>query len=91
MLLVEPFFESFVDKPIADARKSAAGIVALSAPSRADVDAVVEKALAHGARRYSEPRDDGFMYQWGFEDLDGHVWEHFWMDPKALEGPRDGA
>jgi hypothetical protein len=65
--------------------------VALSAPSRADVDAVVEKALAHGARRYSEPRDDGFMYQWGFEDLDGHVWEHFWMDPKALEGPRDGA
>jgi predicted lactoylglutathione lyase len=24
------------------------------------------------------------MYQHGFQDLDGHVWEFFWMDESAL-------
>jgi hypothetical protein len=28
----------------------------------------------------------GFMYQQGFEDLDGNVWEGFWMDPAAVQG-----
>ncbi|MGH7286531.1 MAG: YciI family protein [Myxococcota bacterium] len=42
-------------------------------------------AFGAGARRYKEPKDHGFMYEWGFEDLDGHIWEHMWMDPKALE------
>jgi predicted lactoylglutathione lyase len=25
------------------------------------------------------------MYGRSFQDLDGHVWEVIWMDPKALE------
>lgn len=24
--------------------------------------------------------DHGFMYGRDFEDLDGHIWEAFWMD-----------
>ncbi len=47
---------------------------------------IVETALAAGARRYAEPKDHGFMYQWGFEDLDGHIWEYFWMDPASIQG-----
>lgn len=85
MLLVEKYFASFLDKPVADARQSSEAIVALSLDSRAEVDRLVETALAAGARRYAEPKDHGFMYQWGFEDLDGHVWEYFWMDPAAAE------
>jgi predicted lactoylglutathione lyase len=54
--------------------------------SRAAVDRVVEGALAAGARRYSEPKDHGFMYQWGFEDLDGPFWGYLWMDPAAAQG-----
>ena len=28
------------------------------------------------------------MYQRGFHDLDGHLWEALWMDPVAVEkGP----
>jgi predicted lactoylglutathione lyase len=80
MLLVEKFFAGFLDKPVADARHGSEAIVALTCGSRAEVDAIVKAALAAGARRYTEPKDHGFMYQWGFEDLDGHVWEHFWMD-----------
>lgn len=86
MLLVEPFFQSFTPKPVADATRSTEVLVALSLGSRAAVDRIVEDALAAGAKRYCEPRDHGFMYQWGFEDLDGHIWEYLWMDPAHLEG-----
>lgn len=86
MLLVEPFFESFIPgKPAADARKASEVLVALPHKSKADVDKLVNDALSAGARRYREPQDHGFMYSWGFEDFDGHIWEHFWMDPKAAQ------
>lgn len=85
MLLIEPFFASFIDRPISDARAVTEVLVALTCESRAQVDEVCNAAFAAGARRYGEPRDHGFMYQWGFEDLDGHKWEYFWMDPSAQQ------
>jgi len=83
MLLVEPFFATFVKKPISDARKSTEVLVCLSCDSREEVDALVKKALAAGGTAPNAPQDHGFMYGHGFEDLDGHVWELVWMDPKA--------
>lgn len=80
MLLVEKFFQTFTPKPIADAKSVTEVLVALSADSREAVDRLVEAALAAGGRRYKEPEDMGFMYGWGYEDLDGHLWEVFWMD-----------
>lgn len=91
MLLVEKYFRTFTPKAIADAKRTTEVLVALSAPSREDVDRVVKAALAAGGTRYSEPKDHGFMYQWGFEDLDGHIWEHFWMDPAAVPGGSQGS
>lgn len=85
MLLVEPFFKTFTPKPISDAKSRTEVLVALSTDSREQVKKIVETALAAGAKSYREPDDKGFMYQWGFEDLDGHIWEHFWMDPTALD------
>jgi predicted lactoylglutathione lyase len=29
--------------------------------------------------------DHGFMVSWGFEDLDGHMWDLFWMNPEHVE------
>ena len=84
MLLVEPFFQTFTKKPIADARKSTEVLVCLSCDSRAEVDALVKKALAGGGTPPNAPQDHGFMYGHGFEDLDGHVWELAWMDPNAV-------
>lgn len=86
MLLVEKRFHDFTPKPIADAKHTTEAIVALSAPSREAVNDMVNAALAAGARRLDEPEDLGSMYSWGFEDLDGHLWEYFWMDPAALDG-----
>lgn len=85
VLPVEPFFQTFVDKPIIDARRGTEALIALSCESREAVIKLVETALAAGARRYAEPKDHGFMYQWGFEDLDGHIWEHLWMDPATIQ------
>ena len=75
MLLVEPFFQTFTKKPIADARKSTEVLVCLSCESRAEVDELVKKALAAGGAAPNAPQDHGFMYGHGFEDPDGHVWE----------------
>ena len=83
MLLVKPFFQGFVQKPISDAHQSTQVILALSVDSRAEVDEVMRKAVAAGATRSPEPKDYGFMVQDGFADLDGHQWEVFWMDESA--------
>lgn len=83
MLLVEPFFKTFIKKPIADASKTTEVIVCLSCDSRAEVDALVKKAVAAGGKTPNAPQDHGFMYGHGFEDLDGHIWELVWMDPTA--------
>ena len=84
MLLVEPFFQTFTKKPVADARRSTEVLVCLSCESRSEVDALVKKALAAGGTAPNAPQDHGFMYGHGFEDPDGHVWELAWMDPAAV-------
>lgn len=83
MLLTEAYFQGFTRKPVSD-RSAAAAIFALSCEGREAVDARMDKALAAGAREHGEARDYGFMYQRGFEDLDGHLWEVFHMDMAAM-------
>jgi uncharacterized protein len=85
MLLVEPFFKTFIDKEIADAVTHTETIVSLSAESRAEVDDVFARAVAAGARPVKDPQDEGFMYSRTFQDLDGHLWDLVWMDPSAIE------
>lgn len=83
MLLTEPFFATFIDKPIVQAKEAAEVLVCLSCDSREEVDDLVAKALAAGGRAPRAPQDHGFMYAHGFEDLDGHIWELVWMAPQA--------
>ncbi len=84
MLLVEEFFQTFTKKELTDATRSIEVIVALSADSRAQVDEIVNKALAAGATPSNDPVDHGFMYSWSFQDLDGHLWEFLHMDQGAV-------
>ena len=84
MLLTHDKFKIFTPKVICDATKSTEVLVALSAESRANVDDMVRKAVAAGGTTYSAPQDHGFMYGHGFQDLDGHLWEVFYMDPSAI-------
>lgn len=85
MLLVEKFFKTFTSKRIADAGSTEV-MVALTTDSREDVDRMVDIALAAGAKPSREPDDQTSMYVRSFEDLDGHIWEYFWMDPAQSQG-----
>lgn len=85
MLLNHEKFAGFSPKPIADTSQSLEVLTTLSRDSREAVDAIVKAALAAGGSTYNEPKDYGFMYGHGFQDLDGHVWEVMWMDPTAVQ------
>lgn len=61
-------------------------LLALGVESREAVDALVAKAVAGGAATPMPVNDMGFMYQHGFEDLDGHQWEVFYMDESQFPG-----
>ena len=75
MLMTEPFFSSFHSRQITNTQEAVEMWVCLSCDSRAEVDDLVAKAVAHGASATGEPEDHGFMYGHGFTDLDGHAWQ----------------
>jgi uncharacterized protein len=87
MLLVEDYFKTFTKKTIVNARTNTEVLLCLSCESREHVDAMVRKAVAAGGTTSSEAKDLGFMYQHGYDDLDGHTWELMHMaDPAANAG-----
>lgn len=83
MLLIESFFKTFTKKELCDAKKSTEVLVCLSCDSRAHVDELVAQASAAGGTIPRDPQDHGFMYAHAFEDLDGHIWELVYMEPRA--------
>jgi predicted lactoylglutathione lyase len=85
MLLTEAKFKEFTPKAICDATKSTEVLVCLSCENRDAVNDLVRKAVAAGGTTYAESKDYGFMYQHGFQDPDGHIWELIYMDPKAVQ------
>nr|WP_229753644.1 VOC family protein [Paenibacillus segetis] len=85
MLLVESYFKNFTNKEIVDATKSTEVLVSLLADSKEQVNEIVNKALTAGGSPSSDPKDLGFMYQWGFQDPDGHIWELSYMDPSYVQ------
>jgi predicted lactoylglutathione lyase len=86
MLITPEKFKEFSRRPVGDSHKETNALFAISVNSRAEVDALVEKALATGGSPAADPQDHGFMYVRSFYDLDGHHWEVLWMDPSAING-----
>jgi predicted lactoylglutathione lyase/uncharacterized protein YndB with AHSA1/START domain len=84
MLLTTPFFQSFIPGKICEPTHHEA-ILCLSCDSRTRVSELVAKAVAAGGTSYNEPKDHGFMFQHGFRDPDGHIWELFYMDPDFVK------
>lgn len=78
MLMTEDFFKSLINKPVVQAKDGNEVIICLSCESREEVDSLIAKALAAGGSTPHPPEDHGFMYDQGFEDLDGHLWNLVW-------------
>lgn len=85
MLLTKKRFQDFTTKEIADTSATTEALIAFSAESREEVDAIADKALASGGETATEPVDYGFMYYRTFLDPDGHHWEVMWMDPAHVQ------
>src|SRR5687767_5320512 len=84
MLLVEPYFKTFTDKEVSDAKSATEVILALPCDTREEVDEMVGRAISAGGRTIREPQDYGWMYQHGFEDINGHLWEVLYMDETTM-------
>lgn len=86
MLLTHTFTEKFlpVGKKVADAHTTCGVLNALQFLTKEAVDAFYEKALSAWGKATIPTQDHGFMYGRDFEDLDGHIWEAFRMDPNGM-------
>ena len=60
-------------------------LLALSFESKDAVDTIYDKAIAAGATECRPTEDHGFMYGRSFNDLDGHIWEVFWMGTSSVD------
>ncbi len=85
MLIIPSRFKDFTKKEIVDAKKSTEVLLALSFESKDKVNEMAEKALAAGATIARDPEDHGFMFARAIQDLDGHIWEFFWMDSATVQ------
>ncbi len=87
MLLTHAKWATFTSKPIVDAHRDSEVMLALSSESRAEVDKLTEAAGAAGGKADVNPKQDlGFMYGRSFADVDGHIWETFYMDMSQMPG-----
>ena len=71
-------FVQLVERPIADQATSEM-VLSFECASPEMVSELAQKAFELGARKISEREENEFMVSWGFEDLDGHLWDLFWF------------
>lgn len=75
-------FKTFTKKDLVKPKEQTEAILSLELENREEVDLFIEKAISIGAHESNEILDLGWMYCRQFEDLDGHLWEAFYMNEK---------
>ena len=91
MLLTHEKFRQFTPRPIADANAGSEVLICLSADSRENVDATVDRGVLAGGTADPAPKQDyGVMYGRSVADPDGHIWEIMWMDPAGADAVAQG-
>lgn len=85
MLFTEETFAGFTQHAVTDTAKSNEILLNISAENPAEVDTMAETVRKAGGKIYAEPGESqGWMYAFGFEDLDGHRWSMLYMDMKKM-------
>ena len=86
MLLTHDKWRTFTSRPIPPTTSNEV-MLAHSCDCRETVDKLNDIASQNGGTADVNPlQDHGFMYGRDLADLDGHVWEMFWMDIEAIPG-----
>lgn len=91
MLLNHDFYKNFPrNREIADSTKTSSVLLAITLDSKEAVQKFADTAKANGGDYYkvtvAEAMPEDVMFGYEVEDLDGHIWEPLWMNPKAFEG-----
>lgn len=86
MLLTHGFMKWFLPqgKVIANSKETCEVLNALQFDSKEEVDGFFDKAIQAWGKATIPAYDHGFMYGKDFEDLDGHIWEAFWIDVSQM-------
>lgn len=81
MLFEDSLFEGFSQNKITDTRSSSEILISIDAESVEEVDELARKVDEAGGTIFSPPAESqGWMYGFGFADLDGHRWNVLFMD-----------
>lgn len=85
MLFTEKLFEGFVQHKISDTKQGNEVLFSLDVESREEVDEFAKKVMEAGGTVFSKPAENqGWMYGFGFQDLDNHRWNVLFMDMSKL-------
>ena len=86
MLFEESRFASFSQNKLTDTELSSEVLISINAESVAEVDELAKKVEEAGGKVFSPPTEtQGWMYGFGFADLDGHRWNVLFMDFSKME------
>jgi predicted lactoylglutathione lyase len=85
MLFPNNVFKNFTQNEITDTKKGTEVLINIDAQSKEEVNEMAKKVRAAGGRIFAEPGESqGWMYGFGFEDLDGHRWIMLYMDMSKM-------
>ncbi|ABQ04741.1 VOC family protein [Flavobacterium johnsoniae] len=85
MLFEEILFSGFSQNDVTDTKLSSEVLISIDAESREEVDELAKKVQEAGGNVFAEPAESqGWMYGFGFADLDGHRWNVLFMDFSKL-------
>jgi len=85
MLFEESLFTGFSQNKLTDTQSSSEVLISIDAESVSEVDELAKKVEEAGGTIFSPPAESqGWMYGFGFADLDGHRWNVLFMDFSKL-------
>ena len=85
MLFVDSVFQGFTQNKLADTKQSTEVLFSIDAESQEEVNELAEKVQNAGGTIYAKPAESqGWMYGFGFADLDGHRWNVLYMDMSKM-------
>ncbi len=81
MMVAEPDFKRYASHAVANTKNGSELLISVDAPDRAYVDGMADKVARAGGTVFSEPQEvQGWMYNMGFADPDGHRWNIVHLD-----------
>lgn len=85
MLIIKSTFEKFNQQPITNTILSNEILISLDVESKEEIDSFANIVENAGGKIFSKPQwSQGWIYGFGFSDLDGHRWNAIYMDHSKL-------